>query len=201
MKAIKLVLLGLILSVPRFAFAVPFVELQTGMIASPGSVAPIYGVRGVASGVKHEFSLGYWCARGMSSDRLVSGGLDLHVLSAELYRKFDVAPKVTGKLGGGIGYTIPNLDGGASETADNGHSWVFGGGVNYAVTSSVDLGATVKGFFFTTDTHVTTYGSHLEQLISNGALTGTFVSVLDEAHQDDVVNFNSVLFQISLRWK
>lgn len=186
-----------------------YIEGQTGIIGSNGSIAPIYGVRGgillraydpmhgwMPTKNSWDISAGYWSARGIKNDDLVSGGLDLHVLSFEAYRIFNIGKTWTAKAGGGIGFTIPNLDGGASETADNGHSWVFGGGADYDLTPNISVGASVKGFFFTTNTHVTTYSSHTETLN-----TGQDVEVLDINHHDNVVCLNSVLALLSLNWK
>lgn len=221
MKSVKLAILSLILAIPTFASAAaqevyihsglyelrpifkpqPFFEAQTGIIASNGSQAPTYGVRGGILFLRSEVSLGYWGASGMESAQLVSRGLDIHTISLEFYRRFALSKNTVGKLGGGVGFTIPNLDGGVSETADNDHSWAFGGGVDYALSPSVSLGAAVKGFFFTTDTHLTVYGSHMEEILSNGVPTGQSVEVLDVTHVNNRIDFNSLLAQISIRWK
>lgn len=194
MKRMLMLFAALLLAAP--AFAGHYVEINSGMIGSKGSQAPLYGFRAGVEFLDLDGSLGFWSARGMNASQLASGGLDLHVVGLEAYRKFPLGLGFIGKLGGGVGFTIPNLEGGASETADNGHSWVFGGGVDYPVSAGCSIGATLKAFFFTTDTHVTTYGSH-DEILSNGQP----VEVLDVFHHDDTVNFNSIILGLAVRWK
>lgn len=174
----------------------PYVGLQGGILASNGSQSPVFGVRGGVESPVWDFSGGYWIARGVRSDNLLSDGLNLHVVSAEVYRTVFDNQKIKAKVGGGIGYTVPNLDGGATETADNGMSWVLGGGADYALTESLSVGASLKAFIFSADTHATTYDSHPETL-SNGQ----DVEIVDVNRHDNRVNFNSVLFAVALRWK
>lgn len=176
--------------------SIPYGEIQTGLIASEGSQAPIYGIRAGLRRNLWDLSIGYWAARGMRSDQLISDGLDLHTLSAEAYYLIPIKESLVGKIGGGLGYTIPNLNGGASETADNGHSWVFGGGVDYDLSRNITLGASLKGLFFTSDTH-TMWETTSPDTLSNGQA----VEVIDVHHRNDVMNLNSVLLGLSLRWR
>lgn len=203
MKKVMLFVMAMFVSAAAHAYSQPisgYVEGESGILASNGSQAPIYGVRGGIGGLRGEYSVGYWAARGMRSDNLISDGLDLHVFSAEYYRVVFMGDSFRIKLGGGAGYAIPNLDSGASETADNGNSWTAGGTLEYAFSPGLSLGLGLKGFWFTTDTHITTYGSHIETLTINGVPSGQ-VEVLDEVHYNNHVNFNSILATVSLRWK
>lgn len=201
MKKVMLLLGLLFLSGPARA-GVPYFEGQGGLITSHGSQAVIYGVRGgkqfdsVMSCGGWDTSLGYWAARGLSSNQIKSDGLTIHTLSAEIYRTIPLPYMLMGRIGGGTGYSIPNLDNGASELADNGHSFIFGGGVDCNITDSVSLGVDLKWFFFTTDTHLTTYSSHFETLN-----TGQQVEILDVAHSNDTVDFNSTIVALNLKWK
>lgn len=177
--------------------ATPFFEGSAGLLASNGSQAPVYGVRGGARIGNWDASLGYWRAIDVRSGSLVSGDLDLHTISLEVYRSFSISEKLEWNLGGGIGYTIPNLSNGMSETADNDLSWVAGGGISYDINSALALETSLKAFFFRTDTHVTSYGAHTETL-SDGI---TDVAVLDTLHNDDSVRFNSALLTVALKFK
>jgi hypothetical protein len=196
MNKIKILLASMMFSSCQAAYALGYFELHGGLITSNASQAPAYGVRLGLAGPERDFSFGYWTGRGMSSDRLVSGGLNLEVLDVEYYRTLYSNANLSAKLGGGVGFAIPNLDGGASETADNGHCWIAGGAVDFPVTEGFSYGFSLKGFFFTTDTHVTVYGSHTETLS-----TGQDVEVLDVSHYNDRVNFNSAVLALNLRWK
>lgn len=196
--------LVLALNMAKFAFAAskPYIEAQTGFLAS--GFAPVYGFRGGTEIRDIDVSFGYWAARGLDSDDLASKHLDLHTLSLEAYHIWHLGA-LTGKLGGGVGFTIPNLDGGTTETADYGHSWVFGGGMSYPLSDTFELAADIKGFFFTTERHLDTYGSHTETATIKSyhptTITTTKVEVLDVTHRDDQVNFNSLLFTVGLKWR
>ena len=170
-------------------------EAQGGILASESSQASAYGVRLGATRGFWDFSAGYW---GVSGGKygLKSGDLDLHTINLEIARIWPIAGGLKANLSGSIGYTIPNLGSGASETADNGHSWLVGAGIEKVLTPGLSLGASVKGFFFRTDTHLTTYGSHVETL-SNGQ----DVEVVDVSPQDNSVNFENLLVMISLKWR
>lgn len=194
---LKAIIFGL--CAPLFAREITM-EAQGGVLAANASVAPAYGLRINFISPTWEKSLGYWSARGIHESSFVSGGLDLHVLSAEAYRIFYANQKLNYKLGGGIGFAIPNLDGGASETADNGHSWVAGGGADYELTKNISIGATLKWFFFSTEAHVTTYTTKTETLLIDGVPSGP-VEVVEVSHHDNRVKLDSVLLMVALRWR
>lgn len=173
----------------------PYGEVAVGVLASNGSQSPAYTLHGGFQSPSWQLSLGYMGAYGLRNDNLISDGLALHTLSLEAYRLIPYKA-VTFKAGGGVGYTIPNLNGGASETADNSDSWLVGGGAEYSINDAYSVGLDLKGFFFSTDTHITVYSSHFETLS-----TGQSVEVLDVTHHNDRINMNSVLATVSLRFK
>jgi hypothetical protein len=193
---LKVIILSLLCLLPGLLNAAPFFEGSAGILAADASQAPVYGIRGGSMFRDWEVSLGYWRAIDVRSDQMLSGSLDLHTVSLEAYRVF---PEFgwSWKVGGGAGYTIPNLSDGKSEMADNDVSWIAGAGAEYNVNKSVALELAVKAFFFRTDTHSTTYGAH-------GALdttTGETVFVVDPMDHTDSVNFNSALITVAVKFR
>lgn len=202
MNKLKLMIASLVLAVSGALYAkpVPFFEAETGLLMSNGGQAPIYGVRGGFANDHQELSLGYWSAVGLPVSDLASGGLSLHTFDVEGYGLADITKRTTLKWGGGLGWTIPNLNDGASETADNDLSLILGGGAVHKINPNMDFVFTLKGFFFRTDTHLTTYGSHFETLYNNGVPVGG-VEVLDEHHSNNVVSLNSAKLSLALHWR
>lgn len=178
---------------PAFATG-PYIEAQAGL--TQGSLSgESAGIRGGTIKNGWDLSLGYLrTTADLGTDKLISNGINLHTLSAEAYRVVPIGDLKV-KLGGGLGYSIPDLSDGTSETADSGRSWVLGGGAEYQLSSGWAIAGMVKGLFFNTDTHRTVYSSHIETLN-----TGQDVEVLDVNHFDDAVNFNSVLISVGLRY-
>ena len=184
-------------SMPVERKSLPYIEYQAGYIGAGVLSGPTLGIRG---GIEHgnwDWSLGYSRAfADLSADNLISDKLDLHTINVEGYYLLP-SPliRLKTKLGGGIGYSIPNLSGGTSEVADNEMSFVLGGGLEYVLDSSWSIGGTVKGFFFHSNTHRTVYTSHLETLSNDQA-----VEVLDVSHVYDSVNFHSLLATLAIKY-
>lgn len=156
-----------------------YIEAQGGFISNS------YGIRGGKVGDHWDASFGY-----LKSERY---DVDLHTIGAEGYF---VTPfkAVLARIGGGVGFTIPNFpDGG--EKGDNDVSWTVGAGAEYKIGENWAVLGMLKGFFFKTDTHVTTYGSHAE-VLSNGMP----VEVIDVYHQDAPRQFNSLMIGLSIRY-
>lgn len=192
----KLFLALAICSAATFVSAKPYVDAQVGMSAASGSQAALYGFRVGSIFGQGEYSLGYFSARNMKAAEIASDGLDLHVVDVEGYRRFDLAPTWTGKLGGGIGYVVPDLHSGADETADTSSAWILGAGLQKDLNADCAVGVDLKVLVSKMHTHVTTYNVH-EETLSNAQV----VEIRDEEHHDDSVSLNSVLFSIALRWK
>lgn len=197
---VRMLSLAAILLFPKWAFADVYGEVGLG-VAGGKVAAPTFQMKAIKSTAKHEFSLGYFNVYGAEADGMRSDGADLPTVALEVYRVWKL-PNGDGSLsyGGGIGYTMPNLAGGVNEQADNDLSWTAGANLVRPLSKRYDISFGVKGFFFKTDSHLTTYGSHMEPIYVNGAESGQ-AEVLDEFHQDNTLNFNSVLFSVSLRWK
>lgn len=198
MLSTMLVLAGLAMA-PKWAYAQVYSEVGFG-VAGGKTASPMFQMKAVKSNGKHEISFGYFNIYGAEADGMKSAGADLPTIALEFYKTWQL-PRSEGSLafGGGVGYTMPNLASGVHETADNDLSWTVGTNLVRHLSRRCDLEYSVKGFFFRTDSHLTTYGSHLETFQINGVDAGQ-VEVLDEAHQDNSINFNSVLFNVSLRW-
>lgn len=181
----------------------PSIEVKTGVLGRSGSISPIYGF-GVSKQVfLGDLSLSYWRAMDVTGDNLESKDMDLHNFSLEYFypilswlgsenQLINGLSKI--KVGGGLGWTIPNLAGGVFETADNDISYTAGALYSHPF-KSVTLEAGIKGFFFRTDSHITKFDSHNETL-SNG----TQVEVLDEIHYNNVINCNSILATVAVRF-
>lgn len=152
-----------------------------------------YGVRGGHSWEYYELSLGYLNANIDGTNEV--NNAHINVLDVEAYGVYPIGYSLKVKAGGGVGYGMPNLEDGTSQTADNSNAWVLATGLDYAITSSWNIGFMAKGLFFNTDTHKTIYSSHPETLN-----TGQAVEVLDVSHEDNVSNFNSLLFTAGIRY-
>lgn len=191
----KVSLIGLLLMLSTSVYASPYIGVEGGAMVSQDAQAPTYGLR-VGNVIKGwDVSGGYWSAIKMKNNDILSHDLDLHTVDAELYRIFPINQGLSANLGGGIGYTIPSMGNGA-DTADNGASFSVGGGADYDLSNDYSVGIGASWFLFTTDTHITVYGSHMETL-SNGA----DVEVLDVTHYNNSVNFNAVRLVVALYWK
>lgn len=181
-----------------YAERTPSFQGEVGFgVAGGQSASPVFQMKGIRSDGAWDFSLGYLNLYGATADGLKSDGANLPTIQFEAYRVLAVMEDGAEiSVGGGLGYTVPNLAGGVSETADNGISWTVGGILTKPINRRCSLAFGVKGFFFDTDSHLTTYGSH-EEVLS----TGQTVDVLDVAHRDDNLHFDSVLFTVALRWE
>lgn len=181
----KKVMLGMLLLVAggRAWSAEPYIGYTGGLIKES------YGVRGGAEWRNLDMSLGYL--------KDTDHDVDFHTMGAELYLNLPNTrlPALTIKLGGGAGYTMPNLPDGISKTADNGYSLTAGAGLEYAITKNWAIVGSVHRFFFTTDTHTTVYSSHEETLS-----TGQAVEVLDVEHFDNSEKFDNTQALIQLRY-
>lgn len=170
-------------------------EMGLGLAGGGKATGPAIYLRGVRETKKHDFSFGYLNLYGMKAESMKSSGAALPTLLFEVARVFKAQAGGEISLGGGIGYTMPNLSSGVNEQADNDISYTAVGAFKKALGPKADLVISVRGFFFSTDSQLTTYGSHMETLS-----TGQAVEVLDEFHHDDRMNFNSVIFMASVRW-
>lgn len=156
-----------------------YIEAQGGFISNS------YGVRWGRMGEHLDTSIGY-----LKSE---VHDVDLHTMGAEWYF---VTPfkAVLARIGGGVGFTIPNFPNGG-EKGDNGVSWTVGAGAEYKLGESWSILGMMKGFFFKTDTQVTTYGSHAEVLS-----TGQGIEVIDVYHQDAPRQFNTLMIGLAIRY-
>lgn len=180
-------------SYPKVSF-----EAITGVLGREGSISPVYGFGFERRGFPGDLKLSYVRAMDAGADSLESKDLDLHTLSLEYFIPVMGSNGKELRLGGGLGYTIPNLAGGVFETADNGISYTAGALISYPFRS-VTLEAGVRAFFFRTDSHLTKFGSHLETFQVNGVDVGQ-VEVADETHYNNTINVNSVLATIAVRF-
>lgn len=142
-----------------------------------------YGYRGGNTWERWDGSIGYLKDTDHDSD--------FHTLGAEAYWLVPSGP-VRFRLGGGVGYTMPNVVG---KKADNGPSFTAGAGAEYMLSSHWALVGTAKGFFFKTDTHWAVYSSHPETLS-----TGQEVGVLDVENFNASESFNSFQALLSVRY-
>lgn len=147
--------------------------------------APSYGVR--IGNVKETFdgSFGYWSAQG---DTI------LHTLNGEICKMFPISSRTALNAGLGVGYTMISPPG--AEKADSDVSWGIVAGLSHDLSDTISLGLNVRGFFFNTDTHSTSYRSHVEQLSS-----GQNVEVLDVHFHTNSVNYNALLLAFTVKWK
>lgn len=181
-KMKKLVMLLMLM--PSGAFASNFMEVQMGYLN--------HGVRGGHSFNLLDVSAGYMNT--VNDNSKLSSDVSIHTLDLSVGRNFKFG-KVTAGVSGGIGYSIPNPDT-CSDKADNGHSWVLGGGVEYPLIDDISIGLSVKSLFFTTDSHKVTFGSHTETL-SNGQV----VEIEDTYHAYDSVKLNTVIYALALKYR
>lgn len=199
MHALRMIAVAALLMAPRWAYAQVYGEVGFG-VAGGKIASPMFQMKAVKASGGHEVSFGFFNIYGAQADGMKSASADLPTIALEFYKVWNL-PRNEGSLsyGGGVGYTMPNLAGGVSETADNDFSWTAGVNLVRHLSSRYDVEYSVKGFFFRTDSHLTTYGSHLESFQINGVDAGQ-VEVSDEMHENNSINFNSVLFNIALRW-
>lgn len=179
----KLVML-LALTLPPPLMASDFIEAQMGYMN--------YGVRGGHSFNLLDVSAGYLNVT--NTDSTLSSDASIHTLDVSVGRNFKFG-KLNAGVSAGIGYSIPNLERG-SDTADNGHSWLLGGNVEYPLIDDISIGLNVRSLFFVTDTHRVTKGSHIETL-SNGQ----DVEIEDTYHSDDSTKLNSVTYSLALKFR
>ena len=169
-------------------------EVGIGLAGGYKSTGPAFTMRGVRKLGMYDLSLGYLNLYGMKAEGLRSDGASLPTINIEAQRVFIVQQGVELSLGGGVGFTMPNLASGYNEHADNGMSFTAIGSFTKPLSPHYALSLSIRGFFFGTDSQLTTYGSHIETLS-----TGQDVEVLDVFHQDNRLDFNSVLFLVTLR--
>ena len=179
----KLVMLLALMSVSQVR-ASDFIEVQMGYLN--------HGVRGGHSFNLLDVSAGYMNT--VNDNSKLSSDVSVHTMDVSIGKNFKIG-KVTAGVSGGVGYSIPNVDTG-SDKADNGHSWVLGGGVEYPLIDDISIGLSVKSLFFVTDAHRVTKGSHLETL-SNAQV----VEIEDTYHADDSVKLNQVTYGLALRYR
>lgn len=161
-----------------------FIEAQMGYLN--------HGIRGGRSFNLLDVSAGY--LNTVNDNSTMSSDVSVHTLDFSVGRNFKLWRLKAG-VSGGVGYSIPNPDTG-SDKADNGHSWVLGGGVEYPLTYNLSIGLNVKSLFFVTDTRRTTFGSHTETLS-----TGQDVEVSDTFHSYDSTKLNQVTYALALKYK
>ena len=184
------------------AFSVPAMAASYGEVgfglAGGKDASPTFQLRAANSFWKHEVSINYLNIYGAQADGMKTDGANLPTIGIELNRVYNLPTNdgATISLGGGLGYTMPNLNSGVSERADNDISWTIGATLAKPLSRKFYLAFSIKGFFFTTDSQLTTYSSHPETLSS-----GDEVEVTDVSYQDNRLNFNSVLFMLALRWR
>lgn len=172
-------------------------EVGLGLAGGDKSAGPAFLLRGGRQFGNYDVSFGYLNLYGQKPSGLISSHASLPTINVELTRVIPVTGRDRERfaVGGGLGYTMPNLAGGVSERADNDVSFTIVGSFTKPLSRKYDVNISVRGFFFNTDTHLTTYGSHTETLN-----TGQSVEVLDTFHQDNTISFNSVIFMAALRW-
>ena len=159
------------------------------------------GLEGVSTGFRlgdeigaWDGSIGYERASGsLYSSKLLSDSADLHTISLEGYRIIPFQSDLKFKVGGGLGYSILNIS--SVDKADNDVSFILGGSAEYTFTDNWSVGTNVKGTFFNTNTHRTTYSSHNETLS-----TGQEVEVLDTNNTTNSVNFNNVSMGLAVKY-
>lgn len=172
---LALVLMG------SWAYAVsPFVEANGGLIKES------YGIRVGAQWHFAEVSFGYL--------KDTDHDVDFHTVGGNAYGILPIK-RVKIKLGGGVGYTMPNLPDGISVTADNNYSLNAGAGLEYSINSHWGIAGSAHRFFFTTDTHTTVYSSHEET-----TSTGNSVEVLDVSHFDNSQKYDNIQAHVELRY-
>ena len=201
MKKAMLLVVSLMIGAVK-AHAEPYFESNAGIFAG-NNAAPFYGFRvgskKQAGFQDWDYSLGYWSALGYdlsNKSKFRSDQVDLHTVSADLYRIFELSEKAEARFGGGLGYTIPNLSGGIEETMDNDLSLTFGFGIDQEIKPGLSFGAGLKLFLFRTDSLATFRNSH-EETLSNGQT----VEVEDVSYKENSVDFNAVMVAFSIKWK
>ena len=177
-------LLALLLGSLSQAKASNFAEVQMGYLN--------HGVRGGHSFNLLDVSAGY--LNTVNDNSKLSSDVSVHTLDLSVGRNFKLG-KITAGVSGGVGYSIPNVDSG-SDKADNGHSWLLGGSVDYPLIDDLAIGLGVTSLFFVTDTHRTNYGSHTETLSNVQD-----VEVTDTYHSDDSTKLNQVVYRIALKYR
>lgn len=189
----KKAMLGLVLLVTSPLVAQPYFEGEAGYVGSGNLQGGLVGVR-MGNEIKGvDYSFAYTRASGdLDSEGITSNGLDLHTLSIEAYPTVYAGNRITCRVGGGLGYSIPTLSG--PEKADSGLSYLVGGGADYYVNETLSIGVMVKGFFFRTDTRRIVNNSHMETL-SNGQQ----VEVLDLDYVGGRLNLDSVLMTVGIK--
>lgn len=174
-------------------------EVSLG-IASGKATGPAFMLRGVKQFGLFDFSVGYMNLYGMKANGLQSTSASLPTINMEITRVFLTQTEDELSFGGGFGYTMPSLAPGVNEQADNDVSFTAVAAFKHPLSRKYDLLLSARGFFFSTDSQLTTYGSHNETLLINGVPAGQ-VEVADETHSTDRLNFNSVMFMAALRWE
>lgn len=148
-----------------------------------------------------DLSLGYMNILSQTPDNLLSKNADLPTINAEALRVLPLpGESYRVLLGGGLGYTMPNLASGINERAENGASFTLTGALETPVNDRIDVKFTVRGFFFDTKTTWRRESYHLETVYQNGSPIGQ-VSVTDEHLGSNSVNFNTVTAMVSILWK
>ena len=166
-----------------------------------GSLGGVFGsIEGGSAGfrvgaVKYalDASVGYDRISGnLYSDKVQSDSIDLHVLSAEVYRIFKVSA-LDFKLGGGIAFMSPQMS--SIEKADDDAGFIAGGSVDYKISRNVSLGLKVRGNFFNTDVHRTDFLIEKETLSA-----GQEVETVTPVYKTDSVNLNNIssIFSLTL---
>jgi hypothetical protein len=170
-------------------------EVVAGIAGAEKETGLSFSLRqGVEYG-KYDFSVGFLNLYGMKAAGMKSDNSSLPTINLELTRELLSHDGGQISVGGGFGYTMPNLSGGVNEQADNDISFTAVGAFRKPISNRIDFVISVRGFFFATDSQLTTYGYHSETLS-----TGQSVEVIEEIHQDSRLNFNSVLFLAGIRW-
>lgn len=147
----------------------------------------LYGPLDVSAGYVRDFLK-------VGNHNLLPSNLELHTLNTEAYLTVPLPSIVRLKIGGGVGYTIPNVDATNMERLDNNLSGLFGGKLEVPV-GPVTVGVATKYHLFHTDSHRTTMLTESETIYRTMGHHKIPIGVVETetpVYTDNSINFNSV---------
>ena len=180
----------------------PYVEASGGISALSDNLktGSALEVRGGAYNDRYKLSYGYLRQEGDTEKNLLPATLTLHTLNLGIERVLPLPMGFKATLGAFGGVTVPNFESNAQETASNGLSGVFSGGLDYQVTPSLSLGLKTSYFVFRTDSHRTVRTTETETVFQGGVPIGS-VEVENEVSSQNSLNFNSLMVTAGLVYK
>ena len=167
----------------------PYGEIEAGAIGLGALQGTSIGYRvGLIYGA-WDGSAGYSRDMGnLNSPKVEANGATVNTLSVELYRTIAKNKYIELSFGGGIGYSIIDLDG--RDKADPDVSYEVGAAAKYKLSKNWEFNLSIKSLFLRTHVRRIDHASHTEMVFSGGSPIGE-VEIDDQIPRAESLNLNS----------